>query len=203
MDFHGTYDGIFSLNFFVQHGLLVDKNSFVHLLEAGGMNLSVLGLQRRTNSPSRNGLPALKMWSFHMVGSWWPFSSTGSEPCHHPLLCQEGLRLCCPPGRCGFCPTRCCCHCLHMTKHAPHCSSLYGEKLHREGTKDDECHYSYQQIAMTCWACWIATHCLFHHSSPPDLVQLILLSLLYLTPQLPRLISQNGMTLPSASLKVS
>lgn len=36
MDFHGTYDGIFSLNFFVQHGLLVDKNSFVHLLEAGG-----------------------------------------------------------------------------------------------------------------------------------------------------------------------
>lgn len=119
MDFHGTYDGIFSLNFFVQHGLLVDKNSFVHLLEAGGMNLSVLGLQRRTNSPSRNGLPASKMWSFHMVGSWWLFSSTGSEPCHHPLLCQEGPRLCCPPGRCGFCPTRCCCHCLHMTKQHP------------------------------------------------------------------------------------
>lgn len=46
MDLHGTYDGILGLNFFAQHGLLADSNSFVSLLEAGGANLSTLGLQK-------------------------------------------------------------------------------------------------------------------------------------------------------------
>lgn len=46
MDLCRTYDGILGLNFFVQHGLLADANSFVHLLEDGGTNLSALGLQK-------------------------------------------------------------------------------------------------------------------------------------------------------------
>lgn len=51
MDLHGTYDGILGLNFFAQHGLLADSNSFVSLLEAGGANLSTLGLQK-DNAPN-------------------------------------------------------------------------------------------------------------------------------------------------------
>lgn len=46
MDLHGTYDGILGLNFFMQHGLLMESNSFVQLLEAGSVNLSALGLQK-------------------------------------------------------------------------------------------------------------------------------------------------------------
>lgn len=52
MDLHGTYDGILGLNFFAQHGLLMDTNSLAHLLEAGGMDLSVLGLQKEGASNS-------------------------------------------------------------------------------------------------------------------------------------------------------
>ena len=32
MELHGTYDGILGLNFFAQHGLLAESNSFVQLL---------------------------------------------------------------------------------------------------------------------------------------------------------------------------
>lgn len=57
MDLHGTYNDILGLNFFVQHGLMVDANSFVHLLEAGGANLSVLGLWKE-GVPNSKIVPA-------------------------------------------------------------------------------------------------------------------------------------------------
>lgn len=46
MDLYGTYDGILGLNFFAWHGLLIDTNSLAYLLEAGGADLSALGLQK-------------------------------------------------------------------------------------------------------------------------------------------------------------
>ncbi|EAL20358.1 hypothetical protein CNBF1680 [Cryptococcus deneoformans B-3501A] len=46
MDLQGTYDGILGLNFFTWHGLLAESNSSIRLLEAGSVNLSVLGLQK-------------------------------------------------------------------------------------------------------------------------------------------------------------
>lgn len=52
MDLHGTYDGILGLNFLARHGLLADTTSLVHLLEAGGANLSALGLRKDDASPS-------------------------------------------------------------------------------------------------------------------------------------------------------
>lgn len=50
MDLYGTYDGILGLNFFAQHGLLTDTNSLAYLLEAGGTDLSALGLQKEDMS---------------------------------------------------------------------------------------------------------------------------------------------------------
>lgn len=50
MDLYGTYDGILGLNFFAQHGLLTDTNSLAYLLEAGGADLSALGLQKEDMS---------------------------------------------------------------------------------------------------------------------------------------------------------
>ncbi|OXG34547.1 hypothetical protein C359_06004 [Cryptococcus neoformans Bt120] len=40
------------LNFLARHGLLADTTSLVRLLEAGGANLSALGLQKDGASPS-------------------------------------------------------------------------------------------------------------------------------------------------------
>ncbi|KAE8541147.1 hypothetical protein D1P53_002502 [Cryptococcus gattii VGV] len=67
MDLHRTYDGILGLNFFVQHGLLANANSFVHLLEAGGANLSALGLQKEGALKSKIAPATLHNMEIHLT----------------------------------------------------------------------------------------------------------------------------------------
>lgn len=53
MDLHETYDGILGLNFLAWYSLLADTNFLVHLLEAGGANLSASRLQKEGTSHSK------------------------------------------------------------------------------------------------------------------------------------------------------
>lgn len=56
MDLHGTYDGTLGLNFFTQHGLLVESNSFdLTLCSPKGEDIHQAGLQRHFLSDTYEG----------------------------------------------------------------------------------------------------------------------------------------------------